>query len=131
MSEYLIRLIRTARNVDVRFRVEVVGGGGSGRLEHVELRDRTTGKVERTAAAGLFVLIGAAPHTDWLEGAVERDEWGYVITGTEGRALLETTMSGVFAVGDVRAGSVKRVASAVGEGSIAVRLVHDYLAGNS
>jgi thioredoxin reductase (NADPH) len=69
--------------------------------------------------------------TSRSSGAVERDEWGYVITGTEGRALLETTMSGVFAVGDVRAGSVKRVASAVGEGSIAVRLVHDYLAGNS
>ena len=69
--------------------------------------------------------------TSRSSGAVERDEWGYVITGTEARALLETTMSHVFAVGDVRAGSVKRVTSAVGEGSIAVRLVHDYLAGNS
>lgn len=76
------------------------------------------------ALSGLMLGLTAS-------GAIERDEWGYVITGTEGRALLETTMSGVFAVGDVRAGSVKRVASAVGEGSIAVRLVHDYLAGNS
>ncbi len=91
----------------------------------------------RVPAAGLFVLIGSQPFTDWLPAAVIRDKWGFVLTGPDlerhwsaQRApfLLETGLPGVFAVGDVRHGSVKRVASAVGEGSIGIRLVHDYLA---
>jgi len=137
MSEYLIREIDNAPNVDVRYGVDVVGGGGDGRLEQLQLRDRASGAVESVPAAGLFVLIGAEPFTEWLPEQVGRDQWGYVLTGPDvdqhpplGRArlLLETSMPGVFAVGDVRHGSIKRVASAVGDGSICIRLVHEYLA---
>jgi thioredoxin reductase (NADPH) len=137
MSEYLIREIGSTSNVDVRYGVDVIGGGGDGHLEHVQLRDRGSGAVESEPAAGLFVLIGAEPFTGWLPEVVARDRWGYVLTGPDtgrhwplARApfLLETSLPGVFAVGDVRHGSVKRVASAVGEGSICIRLVHDYLA---
>jgi len=140
MSDYLIREIDAARNVNVRPFIDVVGGGGDGRLEWLELRDRRTGEAETVSAAAVFVLIGARPNTDWLEGVVARDRWGYILTGDDitrhgaawpdERAPLpvETSLPGVFAVGDVRHGSVKRVASAVGEGSIAVRSVHDYLA---
>jgi thioredoxin reductase (NADPH) len=137
MSEYLIRQIDDTSNVDVRYGVDVVGGGGDGRLEHVRLRDRVSGALKSEPAAGLFVLIGAEPFTGWLPAPVARDRWGYVLTGPDtgrhwplARApfLLETSLPGVFAVGDVRHGSVKRVASAVGEGSICIRLVHDYLA---
>ena len=137
MSAYLIREIDHAPNVAVRYGVEVVGGGGDGRLEHLQLRDIVSGAVEVAPAAGLFVPIGAEPFTQWLPESVARDQSGYVLTGPDiehqvapGRApfLLETTLSGVFAVGDVRHDSVKRVASAVGEGSICIRLVHEYLA---
>jgi thioredoxin reductase (NADPH) len=137
MSEYLIREIENAPNVSVRYRCEVAGGGGSGRLEQLVLRDRDSGETEPVPAGGLFVLIGAEPFTGWLPDAVGRDEWGFIVTGPDtGRRwplaraplLLETTVPGVFAAGDVRHGSVKRVASAVGEGSIAIRLVHEYLA---
>ncbi len=140
MSDYLIREIDAARNVEVRPFIDVVGGGGDGRLEWLDLRDRRTGEAETVAAAAVFVLIGAWPNTNWLAGVVARDRWGYVLTGDDftqdgtawpdERAPLpfETSLPGVFAVGDVRHGSVKRVASAVGEGSIAVRSVHDYLA---
>jgi thioredoxin reductase (NADPH) len=137
MSEYLIREIDNAPNVDVRYGVDVVGGGGDGRLEQLQLRDRASGAVESVPAAGLFVLIGAEPFTEWLPEQVGRDQWGSVLTGPDvdqhpplGRArlLLETSMPGVFAVGDVRHGSIKRVASAVGDGSICIRLVHEYLA---
>ena len=94
--------------------------------------------MERVAVAALFILIGADPCTDWLPASVQRDAWGYVATGghcechvdlTSGRAplMFETTLPGVFAVGDVRQGSVKRVASAAGEGAVCVRLIHDYL----
>jgi thioredoxin reductase (NADPH) len=123
--------------VEVRYGVDVVDGAGDGRLEHLQLRDRATGVVDSLPAAGLFVLIGAEPFTDWLPEAVVRDRWGYVLTGSDvdqHRAAsrtpfpLETSLPGVFAVGDVRHGSVKRVASAVGEGSICIRLVHEYLA---
>jgi thioredoxin reductase (NADPH) len=137
MSEYLIREINSAPNVEVRRRTEIVGGGGSGRLQYLQLRGRGSGHVERFEAAGLFVLIGAEPFTEWLPESVSRDAWGFIRTGpdvaehwTQERPplLLETSMPGLFAVGDVRHGSVKRVASAVGEGSIAIRMVHDYLA---
>ena len=137
MSEYLTREIGNAANVRVRYRSEVAGGGGDGRLDHLLIRDRDSGQTESLPAAGLFILIGAQPFTGWLPGAIARDQWGFILTGPDAapywplpRApfLFETTTPGVFAVGDVRHGSVKRVASAVGEGSIAIRLVHDYLA---
>jgi thioredoxin reductase (NADPH) len=141
MSDYLINEIDAASNIDVRRSVEVVGGGGDGQLEWLELKDRDTREVETVAAAALFVLIGAVPNTDWLDGTVARDQWGYILTAndlgadqsttwSEDRAPLafETSLPGVFAVGDVRHGSVKRVASAVGDGSVAIRFVHDYLA---
>ena len=137
MSEYLTREIASAANVHVRYRCEVAGGGGGGRLEHLLVRDRDSGRTEPLPAAGLFVLIGAEPFTGWLPGAIARDPWGFILTGPDAgprwplpRAPFpfETTAPGVFAVGDVRHGSVKRVASAVGEGSVAIRFVHDYLA---
>jgi thioredoxin reductase (NADPH) len=137
MSDYLIREIGDAPNIDVRFRAELAGAGGAGRLEHLELRDKGSGETRREPADGLFVLIGAEPLTGWLPGQVGRDEWGFILTGQDTGTrwplrrspfLLETSMPGVFAVGDVRRGTVKRVASAVGEGSIAIRLIHEYLA---
>ena len=137
MSQYLIREIDAAPNIDVRYRTEVAGGGGDGRLEQLSLRHPDTGDTQTEPADGLFVLIGAQPYTDWLPEAVGRDQWGYILTGPDLAEhwtlqrepyLLETSTPGVFAVGDVRHGSVKRVASAVGDGSIAIRLAHDYLA---
>jgi thioredoxin reductase (NADPH) len=136
MSDYLIRQIEAAPNVDVRYRCEVAGGGGSGHLEQLLLGNRDSGETELVPAAGLFVLIGAQPFTGWLPEAIRRDQWGFILTGPDtGRDwplqrapfLLETTTPGVFAVGDVRHGSMKRVASAVGDGSTAIRLIHDYL----
>jgi len=137
MSDYLIRQIEAAPNVDVRYRCEVTDGGGSGHLDQLLLRDRDTGRTELVPAAGLFVLIGAQPFTGWLPEAIKRDPWGFILTGPDTGQdwplqrppfLLETTTPGVFAVGDVRHGSMKRVASAVGDGSTAIRLIHDYLA---
>jgi thioredoxin reductase (NADPH) len=137
MSRYLIRDIETAPNIDVRYRTEIVGAGGDGHLERLTLRHRDTGDNETAPADGLFVLIGAQPFTQWLPEAVRRDQWGFILTGPDAaesgasrRAplLLETSTPGVFAAGDVRHGSVKRVASAVGDGSIAIRLVQEHLA---
>jgi thioredoxin reductase (NADPH) len=137
MSDYLIRQIEAAPNVDVRYHCEVAGGDGSGHLEKLLLRNRDSGEIELVPAGGLFVLIGAQPFTDWLPESIKRDQWGFILTGPDTgqdwplpRApfLLETTTPGVFAAGDVRHGSMKRVAAAVGDGSTAIRLVHDYLA---
>lgn len=138
MSSYLIREIEAAENVDVLLRTRVVGGGGEGRLERLVLADAASGASETVRASALFVLIGAVPHTGWLPEEIERDEAGYVLTGADlardgwwplGRAplMFETSMPGVFAAGDVRYGSVKRVASAVGAGAIAIQSVHEYL----
>jgi thioredoxin reductase (NADPH) len=124
MSSYLIHELEATPNIEVRYGVEVVGGGGEEVLDFVVVRDRGTGEIAELPAAGLFVLIGAAPRTDWMPADVQRDEWGYVVTGPS----FETTMTGVFAVGDVRKGSVKRVASAAGEGAMAVQQVHRHLA---
>ncbi len=139
MSDYLVREIDATANVTVRHHTEVVGGGGDGRLTHLLLRDRTGADTETVPAAGVFVLIGAEPHTEWLPGEVERDERGYVLTGIDRRSAgsspgrsarsFETSLAGVFAVGDVRHGSVKRVAASVGEGAAAIRQVHDHLGG--
>jgi thioredoxin reductase (NADPH) len=146
MSQYLIQEIEAAENIQVRWNTQVIDGGGQGRLEHLVLEDRASGRTETVPAAALFVLIGARPHTGWLPEEVARDEKGYIITGSDllrdGRPpkgwplerspmLLETSVPGVFAAGDVRYGSVKRVASAVGEGSIAIQMVHGYLAHTS
>jgi thioredoxin reductase (NADPH) len=142
MSRYLIEEIGATENIQVRLNTQVIDGGGQGRLEHLALEDRASGLTETAPAAALFVLIGARPHTGWLPEEVMRDERGYIITGSdllrggsppEGwplerpPMLLETSVPGVFAAGDVRRGSVKRVASAVGEGSIAIQMVHEYL----
>ena len=145
MSEYLIKEIAGTPNIAVRPNTVVTGGGGTGRLETLTLQDRISSTTETVPAAAVFVLIGAEPRTHWLPDAVVRDRWGFLLTGpdllTGGHPpdgwplprppmFLETSLPGVFAVGDVRHGSIKRVASAVGEGSIAIRLVHDYLAGS-
>ena len=142
MSKYLIKEIQAAQNVDVRFTTRVVDGGGEGRLEHLVLKNSASGFTEAVSAAALFVLIGAEPRTEWLSEEIERDNRGFIVTGQDllsnGRTpqkwplerpplLLETSMPGVFAAGDVRHHSVKRVASAVGEGSIAIQMVHNYL----
>jgi thioredoxin reductase (NADPH) len=134
MSQYLIDTIEAAPNVDVRFETHVAGASGNGRLERLELRDGEHS--ESVPAAALLVLIGAHPHTGWLPPAIARDEWGYLLTGPdvpdwplERPALaLETSLPGVFAAGDVRARSVKRVAAAAGSGALAISDVHAYLA---
>jgi thioredoxin reductase (NADPH) len=141
MSEYLIREMEAAQNIEVRFKTQVVDGGGEGRLEHLTLANSASGLSETVPAAALFVLIGARPHTGWLPEEIERDRRGYLLTDQDllrygelrqgwpiGRLPLpmETSMPGVFAVGDVRYRSVKRVASAVGAGAIAVQSVHEH-----
>ena len=128
MSDYLVTEIEATSSIEVRSHAEVVVGGGDDRLQWVDVADGRTGAVERLPAAALFVLIGAAPFTDWLPPSIERDRWGSVVTGRALAPLFETSLPGVFAVGDVRQGSVKRVASAAGEGSVCVRLIHDHLA---
>jgi thioredoxin reductase (NADPH) len=139
MSHYLVRQIAETPNIDVRTGSEVVGGGGDGWLDHLVLHDRRSGEAEKVEAYALFLMIGARPHTEWLPETVERDPDGFVMTGPDLsddalRALgrrplaLETSVPKVLAVGDVRHGSVKRVASAVGEGSIAIQQVHRLLA---
>jgi thioredoxin reductase (NADPH) len=142
MSQYLIEEIEATENIRVRLNTRVIDGGGQGRLEHLVLEDCASGLTETTPAAALFVLIGAQPHTGWLPEEVMRDERGYVIAGNDllrdgvppdgwnlerEPMLMETSVPGVFAAGDVRCGSIKRVASAVGEGSIAIQMVHKYL----
>ena len=138
MSHYLVRAVEAAPNVEVRAGTEVVGGGGEGHLEQLVLRERATGEEETVAADALFVMIGARPHSDWLPAEIARDTHGFLLTGPdipdgydwplERLPLsLETSMPGVLAAGDVRHGSVKRVASAVGAGAIAIQLLHSIL----
>ncbi|MGK8468872.1 FAD-dependent oxidoreductase [Nocardia cyriacigeorgica] len=143
MSYYLIQQIAQTPNIRVHTRTEVVGVDGDDHLHTIVLRDNETGAEEKTATERLFLFIGAAPQTDWLDGVVARDEDGYVLAGPDllvegsrpaGWELprpphhLETSVPGVFVAGDVHAESAKRVASAVGEGAMAVMLVHRYLA---
>lgn len=142
MSQYLVDRIRRTPNVHVRTGHTVSEAHGNGRLEEITIRNVKTDETEKVLANALFVFIGAAPQTEWLEGTVERDEQGFILYGPQlprqdGRPrgwtprrdplLLETNVPGVFVAGDVRAGSVKRVASAVGEGAMAVQLIHQYL----
>ena len=141
MSDYLVRELEETANIRIRLRTEVVDGGGAGRLTGLTLRENATGAIEEVAADALYVMIGAAPHTEWLAETLARDRQGYILTGPDLSArdtrswplnrppmLQETCLPGVFAAGDVRHGSVKRVASAVGSGSIAVQLAHLRLA---
>jgi thioredoxin reductase (NADPH) len=145
MSQYLIDQLATKANIRIETMSEVVGAEGKDCLEFITVANRRSGTSERRACAGLFVFIGARAEVDWLPPDVIRDEWGYVCTGRDvmdlvaaGHAtrwalerdpfLLETNVPGIFAAGDVRHGSIKRVAAGVGEGSMAIAFVHQYLA---
>jgi thioredoxin reductase (NADPH) len=142
MSQYLVERVHAAENVDVMLQTEIVSGGGSEHLEWLTLVDRSTGVEQQVKANWLYAFIGALPRTDWLGDSIARDARGFILTGPDlvtltgdqnrwplqrQPFLLETSCPGVFAVGDVRLSSMKRVASAVGEGSSAVSLVHLYL----
>jgi thioredoxin reductase (NADPH) len=133
MSDYLVRRIDASERITLHPRTEIVRLEGEHHLEAVTWRDHGRGTEERHPMRNLFVMIGAEPNTDWLGGCLELDAKGFVLTGTdaEGRPLASpfaTSRPGIFAVGDVRAGSVKRVASGVGEGSVVVAAVHQFLA---
>jgi thioredoxin reductase (NADPH) len=137
MSHYLVKEISFNPRIEVLGNARVVDGGGDGRLEWVDVEDVVTGRTHRREVRGLFLLLGADPHCEWLPDQVARDERGFVLTGRdvpseawhEGLppAYLGTTVPGIFAAGDIRSGSMKRVASASGEGASVVSLVHDWL----
>lgn len=137
MSDYLVRQIQHAPNIEARLGAEVVGAEGKDLMERLAIRDITSNTVETIPVKLLFVLIGAMPHTDWLANTVQCDSKGFVATGYDvdlgvwpaaGKPMtFETSVPGIFAVGDVRLGSMKRVASAVGEGAGAVQSVHQYM----
>jgi thioredoxin reductase (NADPH) len=143
MSNYLVQAIATAENIDVCLRTQIVDGHGRQQLESLVLQDMASDATQTVPATALFVLIGAQPRTAWLPKSIRCDPRGFILTGADLAAggngdstatssrpplLLETSMPGVFAAGDVRHGSVKRVAAAVGEGGIAIQSVHQYLA---
>ena len=141
MSQYLIEQIATKANIHVQTQSEVVGLHGGDHLEAIDVLDRRTGSITRREAVALFVMIGADAVTDWLPAEIERDSHGYVLTGADlseatryryrererEQFMLETSVPGIFAVGDVRSGSVKRVAAGVGEGGMAIAFVHKRL----
>jgi thioredoxin reductase (NADPH) len=145
MSQYLIDQIEGTENVTVRLRTTVVEARGAERLEAITIRDATIGATETVRTNALFIFIGAMPHTEYLEDVVARDSRGFILTGPdlarrdgEGRSprgwgfdrepfWLESSVPGVFVAGDVRHGSVKRVAAGVGEGAMAVHFIHEYL----
>jgi thioredoxin reductase (NADPH) len=142
MSEYLVTQIEDRENIEVHLNTNVVAVEGEEHLESISMKNSETGEAETAPVSALFIFIGAAPKTDWLNGVVERDERGFILSGPDlsrngkrpkGWALdrdpflLETNVPGVFVAGDVRHGSIKRCASAVGEGSIAVQFVHQYM----
>jgi thioredoxin reductase (NADPH) len=127
MSSYLLQRLEAEPKIDIHFHSEVVALGGNERLEEITIRSGAEERVLPTRA--LFVMIGASPNTGWLSDMVELDSRGFVMTGKAVGAdrLLETSRSGIFAIGDVRAGSVKRVASAAGEGSVVVSGIYEFL----
>jgi thioredoxin reductase (NADPH) len=142
MSQYLIDEITATPNIDVRTTTQIAAAEGTGKLERLTLTDTGTGSTQTVPAAALVILIGAVPHTGWLPPEISRDGHGFILTGGDlpqegslaGRWTLprppfplETSVPGVFAAGDVRHGSIKRVASAVGEGSIATTQMYQYL----
>ena len=142
MSHYLVNRIESTENIEVRLNAEIRACRGSERLEELELWDKPTGRIDVVPTRYLFVFLGAAPRTDWLRGVVACDARGFIPTGSDLDSrthlrdwplerppyLLETNVPGVFACGDARRTSVKRVASAVGEGSVAVHFMHQILA---
>jgi thioredoxin reductase (NADPH) len=142
MSDYLIKQITATSNIEVSRNTQIVSGHGTRRLEHLVLQTSPSGETRTVPAAALFIYVGVQPHTSWLPPTILRDKQGFILTGTDlikdGRLpetwqlaraplQLETSMPGVFVVGDVRHGSVKRVATAVGAGSIAIQYIHEYL----
>jgi thioredoxin reductase (NADPH) len=142
MSQYLINQLKATPNIQIEFNSSVVEAHGENHLEAISIHCTVTGEVNRVPANALFIMIGAAPNTEWLANIVERDERGFIYSGPhltrDGKrpngwkldrdpGLLETNVPGIFVVGDVRHGSVKRVASGVGEGSVAISFVHQYL----
>jgi thioredoxin reductase len=143
MSEYLRKEIDALPNVTVRFDTALVHGNGTDQLDSVTVKNARSGRENLLDTDALFVLIGSSPHTEWLRDTIARDDWGFVLTGPdaaehtaeEAKArppmLFQSSLPSVFAVGDVRHGSVKRVASAVGEGAIAVQQIHAHLAASS
>jgi thioredoxin reductase (NADPH) len=143
MSRYLIRRIEENPRIELHYETEILSADGADHLERVTWKDKKTGEISTHNVRHLFVMTGASPRTEWLRGCLALDKKGFVITGhdldrptlhqsewplSRPPQLLETSLPGVFAVGDIRAGNVKRVASAVGEGSIAIHLVHRALA---
>jgi len=142
MSQYLIDQIKKTKNIEVEYNSQVVEVHGTDRLTDISILCTVGNETVKVPASSLFIFIGAMPNTDWLDGVVERDEKGFILSGAELKkngklptgwavdrdpGLLETSVPGIFAVGDVRKGSVKRVASSVGEGSIAIQFIHQYL----
>jgi thioredoxin reductase (NADPH) len=145
MSRYLIEQIEATKNVKVRVRTTVVAVRGDERLEAITVLDAATGAQETIPTHALFIFIGGVPHTEWLEGVVKRDSHGFILTGPDLASLgsdghhppgwplvrdpfwLESSVPGIFVAGDVRHGSVKRVAAGVGEGATAVQFIHQYL----
>jgi thioredoxin reductase (NADPH) len=142
MSDYLVDQIAATPNIEVRFNASVIEVCGENNLEAITISDAQTGETERVPATSLFIFIGAVPRTQWLQGTIETDERGFLLSGSDlvrdgvrpegwnldrDPSLLETNIPGVFVAGDVRAGSIKRVASSVGEGSVCVSLIHQYL----
>jgi thioredoxin reductase (NADPH) len=143
MSRYLIRRIEDSPRITLRTRTEIVALSGNAELEGVRWRNGATGETEDRPVRHVFCMMGASPCTSWLEGCVALDDKGFVKTGQDltledlastgwplsrPPLLLETSRPGIFSVGDVRSGNIKRVASAVGEGSISIQLVHRVLA---
>ncbi|TDP89610.1 NAD(P)/FAD-dependent oxidoreductase [Labedaea rhizosphaerae] len=141
MSRYLVGEIEATPNIDTHLNTEVAAVSGSSHLEQILLRDNRTDAAETVTASSMFSFSGAPPHTEWLAGAVRRDANGYLLTGSaltgllderwdllREPMLLETSAPGVFAAGDARADSVKRIASAVGEGALAMALIHQHAA---
>ena len=142
MSQYLVDQIDENEQIEVRTRVRVEEVNGKEKLETITIRDSDTGDVETVPAAALFIFIGAEPHTELVDGVVARNSAGFILTGHDllkgnrgskmwplkrDPFLLETSVPGIFAAGDVRQGAVRRVATAVGEGAIAISFVHQYL----
>ena len=141
MSQYLIHQINEISNIRVWLNTVVTEISGENKLENITIKITKTGGQQSVSVAGLFIYIGAEPHTDWRDGVVIRDNHGFILTGSDlvnnglpqdwmidhQPFLLETNVPGIFAAGDVRHGSIKRIAAEVGEGSTAIQLIHQYL----
>jgi thioredoxin reductase (NADPH) len=127
MSDYLITQLEGSPNLTIRCNTRITDAVGGQHLEALELEDVRTGAREALPADALFVFIGAVPRTEWLDGVVKLDEHGFLVTGQDGAEWLETSAPGVYAAGDIRSGSIKRVAAAVGEGSTASMLARESL----